>query len=270
MSFPSSFYLLVLSSLIFSCNFSKNESQTETDTLSTQNISYQVVGNFPHDTTSFTEGFLIHNGELWESGGSPEEIPVAKSMFGTVNHGTGKVNIKVELDKKVYFGEGICILNNKIYQLTYKNQKGFVYNLKTLKKIKEFTYSNTEGWGLTTDGKSLIMSDGTYELTFLDPEGFSVIKKLAVKENGYAVDKINELEWVNGFIFANIWMTNTIVKIDPSNGQIVAKTDLGELASQAKNQYPGSMEMNGIAFDSAKNQLMVTGKLWPKIFVLQL
>ncbi|MBK9509027.1 MAG: glutaminyl-peptide cyclotransferase [Cytophagaceae bacterium] len=270
MSYSSYAYLLVFSSFIIRCDFTKNESQTETDTPSSQNIAYQIVGDFPHDTTSFTEGFLIHNGELWESGGGPEEIPLAKSMFGTVNRETGKVNIKVELEKKVYFGEGICILNNNIYQLTYKNQKGFVYDLKTLKKIKEFAYANTEGWGLTTDGKSLIMTDGTYEITFLDPESLSVIKKLAVKENGYAIDKINEPEWVNGFIFANIWMTNTIVKIDPANGQIVAKADLGELASRAKNQYAGSMEMNGIAFDSGKNQLLVTGKLWPKIFVLQL
>jgi glutamine cyclotransferase len=127
-----------------------------------------------------------------------------------------------------------------------------------------------EGWGLTTDGTYLIMSDGTYQLTYLDPNSFKTIKKITVTENGSVKEHLNELEYINGFIFANVWTTNTIVKIDPKDGKIVGQLDLSSFANEAKNLFPNSLEMNGIAYDSITNNIFVTGKLWPKIYELKI
>jgi glutamine cyclotransferase len=175
----------------------------------------------------------------------------------------------VEIDKKKYFGEGITFLKGKVFQLTYKTKVGFIYDATTFKKLGEFTFPSKEGWGLTTDGEHLIMSDGTNVLTYLDPHSLQVIKTIEVSENGYAKDYLNELEMINGYIYANIWTTNTIVKIDPGNGKVLGKLDLTNLATEAKEIYNGSLEMNGIAYDSALNKIYITGKLWPKIYEIK-
>lgn len=232
-------------------------------------ISYSVENQFPHDINSFTEGFLFHDGKLYESTGATENLPQTKSLFGEVDLKTGKIDVKAELDRNIYFGEGIAFLNGKVFQLTYKNQMGFIYDGKTFKNIGKFTYTNREGWGLTTDGKSLIMSDGTSYITYLDPTSFAVTKTLDVAENNYVVENINELEFIKGFIYANIWMTNIIVKIDPNTGDVVAKIDLNDLARQSKEKHPGSLEMNGIAYDSISNKIVVTGKMWPTIYEIK-
>ncbi|MBA4239926.1 MAG: glutamine cyclotransferase [Sphingobacteriaceae bacterium] len=232
-------------------------------------ISYSVENQFPHDINSFTEGFLFHDGKLYESTGATENLPQTKSLFGEVDLKTGKIDVKAELDRNIYFGEGIAFLNGKVFQLTYKNQMGFIYDGKTFKNIGKFTYTNREGWGLTTDGKSLIMSDGTSYITYLDPTSFAVTKTLDVAENNYVVENINELEFIKGFIYANIWMTNVIVKIDPNTGDVVAKIDLNDLARQSKEKHPGSLEMNGIAYDSISNKIVVTGKMWPTIYEIK-
>lgn len=232
-------------------------------------INYSVINQYPHDITSFTEGFLFHEGKLFESTGASPGLPQTRSLFGIVDLKTGKIDVKAELDREIYFGEGIVVLKGKIFQVTYKNQKGFIYDDKTFKKIGEFTYANKEGWGLTTDGKSIIMSDGTSYLTYLDPTNFSVTKLLEVAENNRILENLNELEYINGFIYANVWMTNTIVKIDPVSGDVVGKIDLSDLTYQSKTQNPKALEMNGIAYDSISDKIMVTGKMWPTIYEIK-
>jgi glutamine cyclotransferase len=260
------FGTIFLTIILFSCNNTEKSSDTTNTKVSVPSIPFKLVNSFPHDTTSFTEGFLVHNNQVFESTGSPDELSETSSIIGILDLKTGALDKKVTLDKSQYFGEGITILNDKIYQLTYKTKVGFVYDLKTFKKIRDFSFSNNEGWGLTNDGKSLIMSDGTYNLTYLDPNTLSVIKTLPVREGGYAKEQINELEYIKGFIYANIWQTNEIVKIDPATGNIVAKIDLGTLAADARTKYARSLEMNGIAFDSTTNKVYITGKMWPKVY----
>ena len=256
---------------LFGCSGSSDNSVNNSSTnKSTPIIDYGYIKSYPHDTTSFTEGFLIHNGKLYESTGATRDLPQTRSLFGIVDLTTGKIETKVEIDRLKYFGEGITFLNGKVFQLTYKTKIGFVYDATNFKKIKEFTFPSKEGWGLTTDGINLIMSDGTYELTYLDPVTLQTIKKVTVTENGCAKTYLNELEYIKGYIFANIWTTNTIVKINPSDGKIVGKLDLSSLSEESKYTYSGSLEMNGIAYDSITNRIFVTGKLWPKIYELQI
>jgi len=242
----------------------------ESENISIPLIDYNFIKSHPHDTTSFTEGFFIHDSKLFESTGSPKELPYTKSLLGVVNLATGKIEPKVILDKVEYFGEGITFLDGKVFQLTYKKKVGFVYDAITFKKIRDFTIPSKEGWGLTTDGINLIMSDGTYKLTYLDPETLQVIKTITVTEKGNAKDYLNELEFINGYIYANIWGTNTIVKIKPTDGKVVGLIDLNSLSMEANYLYPHSLEMNGIAYDSITNRIYVTGKLWPKIYELEL
>jgi len=262
--------IFAIAFLLFGCNGGRNNSgNTNTTKATTPIIDYVLVNSYPHDTTSFTEGFLIHNGEIYESTGASLDLPQTKSLFGIVDLTTGKIDKKVEIDRVKYFGEGITILNGKLFQLTYKTKVGFIYDATTYKKIGEFTFPSKEGWGLTTDGTNLIMTDGTNSLTYLEPNTLGVIKTISVSENGYSTDNLNEVEYINGYIYANIWNTNTIVKINPSDGKIVSKLDLTSLANEAKNIYSGSMEMNGIAYDSIRDRIFVTGKLWPKIYEIK-
>jgi glutaminyl-peptide cyclotransferase len=232
-------------------------------------INYAVKNTYPHDTTSFTEGLLVHDGLLYESTGSPDDMPQTRSLFGNIDLATGKINKKVELDREKYFGEGIVFLKGKIYQLTYQNKKGFIYDAKTFKKLGEFEFPSAEGWGMTTDGNYLIMSDGTNIITYLDPNDFKPIKTLTVSTDKGPVTKINELEFINKFIYANVYETNTVIKIDTSAGKVAARLELGSLVTEAKNRYPGSMEMNGIAYDSVLHKIYITGKMWPTLYEIQ-
>lgn len=229
-------------------------------------IPYKLVATYPHDTTAFTEGFLFYDNKLFESTGDVDYLPHTRSVFGIVDLAKGKLDVKAELDKNIYFGEGIVVLHDKIYQLTYQNQVGFIYDAKTYKNLGQFSFRNKEGWGMTTDGKSLIMSDGTFELTYLNPADMSVEKTVSVTESGYGLDHINELEYINGFIYANVWMTNHLIKIDPASGEVVGRIDLDDLGVKAKAKYPRSLEMNGIAYDPATDKILVTGKMWPEIY----
>ncbi len=228
-------------------------------------IDYTVASSLPHDVNAFTEGLLFYNNQLFESTGSPENLPETKSVFGPVDPNTGKISVKAELDKQ-YFGEGIVFLKDKIYQLTYKNQIGFIYDAKTFKSLGRFSFANQEGWGLTTDGTNIIMSDGTNVLTFLDATTLKPIKTLNVSNAGYAEDYLNELEYINGYIYANVWTKNYIVKIDPASGEIVGILNLSLLMDRAKSKYPDSNVTNGIAYDSSTDKIYVTGKLWPDIY----
>ncbi len=267
--------ILIITSviLITSCGEEPNdfviEKSNTTKVKATQIINYIYVNSFPHDTNSFTEGFLIHDGELYESTGATDGLPQSKSLFGIVDSVTGVIDAKVELDRDVYFGEGITFLNDKVYQLTYQAKIGFIYDAKTFKELGRFDLPSSEGWGMTTDGTDLIMSDGSNNLYFLDENNSSVKKTISVSDNGQVIDKLNELEYIKGFIYANVWMTNAIVKIDPTNGKIVGRLDLTSLAKEARYNYPYSMEMNGIAYDSINERVFVTGKMWPKYFEIK-
>lgn len=258
--------LLILT--IFSCN--NNPKTTATNSGQTVSnipfISYTVPHYFPHDTNLYTEGFLFHNGKLFESTGSPKELPQTESVIGIDNLTTGKFSKKIEIDKTKYFGEGIVFLNDKLYQLTYKKQTGFIYDANSFKKIGQFTYNNAEGWSLTTDEKNLIMSDGTNKLTYLNPTNLKPVRILSVTNNGMPQDSLNELEYIKGFIYANVWMNNFIFKIDPTRGKIVGKLDLNLLAQDARNKNPQVDVLNGIAYDSTTDKIYVTGKLWPNIY----
>ena len=263
---PLSIFALLL--LLYSCKGNSKSSETNITESASKIpiINYSVISTFPHDTTLFTEGLLVHNGKLFESTGSPEELPNTKSLIGIINLSTGKIDKKVELDKKKYFGEGIVFLKNKLYQLTYKKQLGFIYDAESFKQVGTFNYSNLEGWSLTTNGVDLIMSDGTANLTFLSPDNLKPVKTITVTENGLPLKELNELEYIRGFIYANVWQTNYIIKIDPSNGKVVGKLDLNSLAIEAKYKNPNSDVMNGIAYDSTNDKIYITGKLWPNIY----
>lgn len=232
-------------------------------------INYAVTKFFPHDTKLYTEGLLVHEGKLFESTGSPDELPQTKSLIGIIDLSTGKMDVKVEIEQKKYFGEGIVILNNKLYQLTYTSQVGFIYDLSSFKRIGQFNYANKQGWSLTTNGKEIIMSDGTYKLTYLDTASLKPVRTLAVTENGIPLAQLNELEYIKGFIYANVFMTSGIVKIDPSNGKVVGRLDFTSLEFEAKNKNPDADVLNGIAYDSTTDKIYVTGKLWPNIYQIE-
>jgi glutamine cyclotransferase len=241
------------------CGTPKKETPVAVNDLT---ISYTVQNSIPHDIEAFTQGFVIHNGQLYESTGQ------GGSWIGVVDVNTGKADKKVILPKN-YFGEGITILNNKIYQLTWQNKVGFVYDLRTFKELKKFSY-DTEGWGLTHDGTDLIMSDGTDQLLYLDSATLQVKKKVAVTQNGQPVTSLNELEFVNGNVYANIWQTDTIVRIDPATGHVTGVLDLGPLTKQARSLNPQMDVLNGIAWHASTQSMLVTGKLWPFTYVLKL
>lgn len=277
--FKTSLYTVLWMSFLVlgiqSCKDEETAAPTEQTTMETPqqeipNIRFQVVRTTPHDTNAFTEGLFIHNNMFFESTGATDQLPQTRSLFGILDTTSGKIKVKAELDKNTFFGEGIAMLNNKIYQLTYTTKIGFIYDATTYKKLGEFTIPSAEGWGMTTDGTYLIMSDGTNKLTYLDPNNLQVVKIIAVTENGYARDMLNELEFVDGFIYANIYTTTRIVKINVASGEVVGNMDLTTLAFEAKQTYAGSLELNGIAYDANSKLFYVTGKMWPKVYGIQL
>ncbi len=257
--------------LFFTCKESTEETGAKTENVSdVVPMQATITNTYKHDTTAFTEGLFIDNNKMYESTGATKELPQTRSLYGIVDTNTGKIDVKVELDKKKYFGEGITKLNNKIYQLTYQTKIGFVYDANNNKQISTFTIPSAEGWGFTNDGKHLIMSDGTSALSFLDTNSLTVINKITVTEDSYAINYINELEYVNGYIYANVFTTNYIIKIDPKTGRVVGKLDASNIAYDANASFAGSAEMNGIAYSADKNKFYLTGKLWPKIYEVDL
>jgi glutamine cyclotransferase len=199
---------------------------------------------------------------LYESTGQDE------SWIGIVDISTGTADRKVVLDKK-YFGEGIAILNSKVFQITWKNKAGFIYKIPSFEKIGEFTYTG-EGWGLTTDGKNLIMSNGTDVISFLDTVSLKPVRTLSIKHQGEPVTNLNELEYADGFLYANVWQTDMIAQIDPVSGEVKGFIDLGILAQRARAVNPQIDVLNGIAWHPTTRTMLVTGKFWPFIFILKL
>jgi glutaminyl-peptide cyclotransferase len=221
-----------------------------------------VVKSFPHDPNAFTEGLLYHDGFLYEATGRNGQSSIRKVVLAT-----GAVVQQKALDP-AYFGEGIDVWKNRLIELTWKNEIGFIYDLDTFKQLGTFKYPG-EGWALTDDGSHLIMSDGTSDLRILDPDTLAEIRRVHVTCEGRAIQNINELEWVKGQVYANVWRTNVIIRIDPASGDIVGLIDLTDLAA-ATVTFSGENVPNGIAYDAAADRLFVTGKLWPKLYQITL
>jgi len=232
-------------------------------------MSFTTVNAYPHDTSFYTEGLEFNEGRLFESSGGHKEETPHPSAFGILDLNTGKVSKKAELDNAVFFGEGITVFKGKIYQLTWKNQKGFIYDAKSFKKIKEFSYQG-DGWGLTHDSTHLIMSDGSSNLRFLDPETLQVTSIVSVVDNNGPVSNINELEYIDGHIYANVWQSDYIIKINPNSGKVVGRINLDSLVREVKNKSNTAEVLNGIAYNPETKSIFVTGKLWPLIYEIKL
>ena len=221
-------------------------------------LDWSIVSAFPHDPTSFTEGLLWHDGALYESTGME-----GQSKMRRVDLQSGQPTKNVDLPKEL-FGEGLALANNRLYQLTWQTKVGFVYDAKTFKPLAKFNYQN-EGWGLTFDGKNLIQSDGSDVLTFRDPKNFTSVRTVKVTRDGAMLRDLNELEWIDGLVWANVWQTDEIVVIDPSNGKVVGELNLAGLL-RADDRTGREDVLNGIAWDAASKRLFVTGKNWSKLF----
>lgn len=233
-------------------------------------IGYSIVATYPKDSSYFTEGLEFHDGKLLESsGGNNEESPYPSS-FGFVNLKTGKNDTRIVLDKSKYFGEGITVFKNTLYQLTWKSKVGFLYEYPSLKKKGEFTIPSTEGWGLTHDTANLIMSDGTNSIYFINPVTLQVNNIIGILDNSGPVGNINELEYVDGYLYANRWLTPYILKIDLKTGKVVGRIDLSQIESEISGKYEFAHEMNGIAYHTASGTFYVTGKKWPLIYEIKL
>ena len=223
--------------------------------------TYRVVRSYPHDRQAYTQGLVYHNGVLYEGTGLNGQSSIRK-----VKLETGEVLQIRPIDQK-YFGEGIAVVGNDLIQLTWQTEVGFVYELATFNARRTFTYTG-EGWGLTYDGKRLIMSDGSPTLRFLNPSTLKEAGRLTVRDRGVPVENLNELEVVKGEILANVYQTERIARISPKTGQVTGWIDLRGLLSP--RDAAGVDVLNGIAYDSAKDRLFVTGKLWPRLFEIQI
>ena len=222
----------------------------------------KVVATFPHDSGAYTQGLTIEKGQMIEGTGR-----YGSSTLREVKLETGSVLRSLALDEK-YFGEGITILDGKIFQLTWKNNLCFVYDLKTF-QYKEYFQYPYEGWGLTDNGTELILSDGSSDLRFIDPNSFKELRKISVKDGGERVKNLNELEYVNGEIWANIWYDDRIARISPESGQLIGWIDLSSIYPKSQRKDRDQV-LNGIAQDPDTKKLYVTGKNWPKLYEIEI
>ncbi len=225
------------------------------------NYTYTVLNTYPHDTTAFTEGLVFQDGFLYESTGLNGNSTLRREELET-----GKILQLYSLPQQ-YFGEGITVFGDRIVQLTWQSQVGFVYNKTTFELLGEFSYP-TEGWGITNNGTCLIMSDGTANLYFLNPETYERTGQIQVHDGNMSVAMLNELEYINGDVYANVWLTNRIAIINIQNGQVKGWLDLEGLNTNVTSNSDDVL--NGIAYDSVGNRLFVTGKRWPQLFEIDL
>ncbi|MBL0358534.1 MAG: glutaminyl-peptide cyclotransferase [Chitinophagaceae bacterium] len=271
------YLILIAAAFLFACN---NPDKTpDTVPIEPQNtggiaapnlIQAVLISEYPHDTSAFTEGLFIHHGKLYEGTGE-----LNKSFIQVSDIKTGRVEKKYPVKDSNIFGEGINIINNKLYQLTYQNHVAYMYDLSDLSKpVKTFPWQ-TEGWGMTNNGTELIISDGQAQgnLYFVNPADFKVKRIVQVVDNFGPVDSINELEYIDGFIYANVWGTTYIIKINPSNGHVVSRIETANTLSSFYSSYPIRQldnVLNGIAYDSTAKKMYITGKNWPKLFEVRL
>jgi glutamine cyclotransferase len=223
--------------------------------------TYKVIRSFPHDRTAFTQGLEYRDGFLYEGTGLN-----GRSSLRKVRLETGEVVLRIDLPEE-YFGEGITLVRNEIIQLTWQSHIAFVYNAEDFRSLRRFSYPG-EGWGLTNNGREIFMSDGTPAIRVLDPATFREKRRIQVHDGTNPVAELNELEFVNGEIFANIWQTDRIARISPVNGAVVGWIDLAGILGPMYRTESGAV-LNGIAWDAAGKRLFVTGKLWPNIFQIQ-
>jgi glutamine cyclotransferase len=257
--------LILIAAALAACSCTPS---TEAGTI--PEYTYQIVHTYPHDTSAFTEGLFYLNGFLYESTGEPGQSSIRK-----VKLETGEVLQKRDLSED-YFGEGIINWKDNLYELTWQTQVGFIYDFNTFAPKGQFHYDG-EGWSMTTDGKRIIMDDGTSEIRFWDPETLKETGRLAITADGAPVTKncpqercLNELEWVKGELFANIWETDRIARIDPKSGKVVGWIDCTGLLLPAERTPGSDSVLNGIAYDAKGDRLFVTGKNWPKLFEIRL
>ena len=276
--FTSLIVVFLIVSLISSIAFIRcsggNGLKDDTTTLKSTNdtappvLGYSIADTFPHDTSFYTQGYTFYKGELYEGTGDPTRTGRTRLM--KVDLKTGKPLIQKNIDKK-YFGEGVTILRDTIYQLTWQEHKVFVYVVKDkeFKPVKEFDLS-TEGWGLTNDGQKLIVSTGSGMLYYYDPATFRLLSKSSIMEGNTETYNLNELEYIDGFVYANQYEYPYILKIDPAAGRVVAKYDLTDLWNRVKAIKPDVDVPNGIAYNEATKKIYITGKLWPEAYEIKL
>jgi glutaminyl-peptide cyclotransferase len=264
-------YYLALAVIIFfaACNGGDKTPEIDTTLIpkETPQIAYSIVNVYPHDTSAYTQGLQLYNGKLYEGTGDYET-----SSLRITDLKTGTVEKKHMMGSDKIFGEGINIFKDKIYQLTWQSNIIYVYDVNNIDKpIKTFNWPY-EGWGITNNGSDLIVSDGTANIYFVDAGNFTVKRRITVSTDGGPIDSINELEYINGYIYANVYQTDFIVKIDPANGNVVGKMDFPDLRQKyfAKEITDRTDVLNGIAYDSTTKKLFITGKRWPKMFEISL
>ena len=273
--FPAIFTLFVLAAC--NGNDANNPGNDEPPVITTTGIAApvklqaSVISEYPHDTSAFTEGLQFVNGKLYEGTGLEK-----KSMIKVVDIKTGNAEKKQLIADPAIFGEGINVFKGKLYQLTYQNNIVFVYNLDDLSKpVKTFPWQS-EGWGMTNNGTELIISDGqdAGNLYFVNPDDFKINRIVQVKDNIGVINRINELEYIDGFVYANIYGETYILKIDPSNGHVVGKLETTDMLRSFYSSFPMRNDLdnvlNGIAYDSTSKKVFITGKLWPKLFEIRL
>mgnify|MGYP002779636131 CR=1 FL=1 len=252
---------------LFSCGSGDNSNNNNADagdaaTSSVPVMGFTVVNAYPHDTAAFTQGLAFYKGKLYESTGNK-----GFSRLREVDLTTGKVLREHRLSDSL-FGEGVVVLNDTVYQLTWQEKKLLRYTVKDFKPLPSFPLS-TEGWGITAINNELVVTDGSSNLYFYRPYDFQLLRTQGVTEDGAPDANLNELEYINGFIYANQWQYNYILKIDPSSGQVVGKMDLSALAQRAKAKQPGADVLNGIAYNEETKKTYVTGKWWPELYEIQ-
>jgi len=258
--------LLLLIGLSLSCLYCQTGANPNSPVKPPENApvathGYQVVNILPHDPNAFTQGLVVSDGKFLESTGE-----VGRSSLRSVEPATGRVLKRVDVAPP-YFAEGIALLNGRIYQLTWQHQVGFIYDAQTFERVGQFDYDG-EGWGLATDGQSLILSDGSSRIRFIDPTSFRVTKTITVVDGKTPVIELNELEYVQGQIYANVWHDDRIATIDPQTGRVTSWIDLTNLMPKEELTEEEAV-LNGIAYDQANDKLFVTGKLWPRIFEIK-
>jgi glutamine cyclotransferase len=261
---------LLLLALLYACNGGKNGDEPLTEVndpvfKSAPQLTYNITNVYPHDTGAYTQGLQLHNGKMYEGTGDYEN-----SSLRITNYKTGTVEKKHMIGSDKIFGEGITVFNGKIYQLTWQSNNVYVYDLKNIDKAEKTFSWPYEGWGITHNGTDLIISDGTANIYFVNPADFKVKSRISVNEDGVLQNGLNELEFVNGFIYANIYQADVIVKIDPATGKIAGKlifpADLIQKNAPGFIPEPNDEVLNGIAYDSTSKKFFITGKRWPKLF----
>ena len=256
-------FLTLLLSAVIGCQSGETQAPgTPAVPAKVLNYTFEVVNTYPHDPAAFTQGLVYYQGALYESTGLNGQSSIRK-----VDLQTGEVLKKTEVSAQ-YFAEGLALFNGQAFQLTWQSQRGFIYDLESFRTLNTFNYTG-EGWGLAQDGHSLILSDGTNRIRFLNPGTFQVEREINVYDGSQPIPYLNELEYIKGEIYANIWQTDRIARIDPQTGRVRAWINLSGLLS-VEDRMRNVDVLNGIAYDETQDRLFVTGKLWPKLFEIRL